>query len=40
MSVIGDILPSAFGIVLTPTHIAAVILILFTDKAKRNGLVV
>ena len=37
-AVIGDILPVAIGIALSPLPIAAVILMLFTKKARSNSL--
>ena len=35
---IGDILPTAIGVAISPVPIIAVILMLFSAKAKRNGL--
>lgn len=37
-AVIGDLLPLAIGIAISPIPIIAVILILFSDRAKSNGL--
>jgi hypothetical protein len=34
---LGDLLPAAIGIALSPVPIAAVILMLFSDRARRNG---
>jgi Sap, sulfolipid-1-addressing protein len=34
---LGDLLPAAIGIALSPVPIAAVILMLFSPKARRNG---
>lgn len=38
MSVVGDILPLAVGVLISPVPIIAVILMLFSTRAKRNSL--
>ena len=37
LDVIGEILPSAVGVAISPVPIISVILMLFTAKAKTNG---